>query len=258
MDKIIKIAYLGFSNKCIEYINEKKEFCLECCICEEKRVTDELKKICEIKNLKLYTIHNNNDLKNILMECNIECVIMYECGLIISQNILDIMDFYNIHGGDLRYNRGANPIIWSILNRDRYSEITIYKVTSKIDMGEIISEYPVIIEESDGSKTLKDKLENGIPYLLDNLYSYLLNGEKKFDEGLYNRKIVSSDYMLNLNKDSIETILSKIRSQELYGGVKYKDKYITDIAVVNRNNSFNEKDDCVEFETYVKVKLYFK
>lgn len=55
--------------------------------------------------------------------------------------------FYNIHFGKLPEYRGAEPLFWNMVNKEREICITIHKMTSKFDAGPIVMEENVSIEE---------------------------------------------------------------------------------------------------------------
>lgn len=147
-------------------------------------------------------------------------IIMYKFEYILPQNIIDKYLIFNFHGGYLKSNRGPHAVVRSILNMDRDTCLSLYKLTGGIDVGELIAEYKVNIDEEDSVNTLNTKLSKGIPFLLEQLYHYLL-GELKGEmviTGKYYSKIQESDYTVDLMKDSIKQIKAKVRSQLSYNG----------------------------------------
>ena len=149
-----------------------------------------------------------------------DIVILYKFEYIIPQNFIEKYTFFNFHGGNLKTNRGAHAVVWSILNQEKQTCLTLYKLTGGIDVGIVIGEYYVDIERDDTPISLNEKLWLGIPGLLCSLIKYL-NGTikgKLITEGEYRRKIKEEDYTINIYADNFEKIIAKINSQVAYSG----------------------------------------
>lgn len=65
---------------------------------------------------------------------------------------------YNFHGGSLPDYRGSGSPIWSIINEEKYTALTIHRLVKKIDAGEIILEKKIYINKNDTGETLYNKL----------------------------------------------------------------------------------------------------
>ncbi|MBL7767024.1 MAG: methionyl-tRNA formyltransferase [Chitinophagaceae bacterium] len=64
----------------------------------------------------------------------------------------------NVHASLLPDYRGAAPINWAIINREKYSGVTTFKLKQAIDTGNILLQKKVLIEEEETAGTLHDKL----------------------------------------------------------------------------------------------------
>jgi len=64
----------------------------------------------------------------------------------------------NVHPALLPYGRGANPNVWSIIDRTP-AGVTIHYIDSGVDTGDIIAQHEVAIEPVDTGETLYRKLE---------------------------------------------------------------------------------------------------
>jgi len=64
----------------------------------------------------------------------------------------------NVHSAFLPYNRGANPNIWSIVDRTP-AGVTVHYIDEGIDTGDIIGQQIVPVEPVDTGETLYRKLE---------------------------------------------------------------------------------------------------
>ena len=83
---------------------------------------------------------------------------------------------FNIHASLLPKYRGAAPINWAIINGEKETGITIFKLKHEIDTGDIAFQAKVSIDEKDNYQTLHDKLMNlgatNLPLTLSNLLEH--------------------------------------------------------------------------------------
>ncbi len=68
------------------------------------------------------------------------------------------MGTYNLHASLLPKYRGAAPINWAVINGDKESGITTFKLQHEIDTGNILFQEKVPIKEDDSAGDLHDKL----------------------------------------------------------------------------------------------------
>jgi len=121
-----------------------------------------VKNIAKSAGLKIHQPQNINTkesagfLKSLLPDLFI--VIAY--GQILSQEILDIPGIFSInaHASLLPKYRGAAPINWAIVKGEKTTGVSIIKVNSKMDAGEIILQKKIEIRENDTTVTLSQKL----------------------------------------------------------------------------------------------------
>ena len=66
----------------------------------------------------------------------------------------------NVHGSLLPQYRGAAPINWAIINGEKFTGVTTFKLQQQIDTGNILLTEKIEIEEKDNAGTLHDKLKN--------------------------------------------------------------------------------------------------
>ena len=65
---------------------------------------------------------------------------------------------YNLHASLLPNYRGAAPINWAIINGEKSTGVTTFKLKHEIDSGNILLQKKVNISEHDDAGTLHDKL----------------------------------------------------------------------------------------------------
>lgn len=176
----------------------------------------------DIVNQNRLIVNDINSLEDLIIikEMPLSTIfIMYKFRYIIPEKLLDQYRFLNVHPGDLRYNRGANPIEWSILLNEKYTMISLHAVDKFIDSGDLLSEYLTIIESNETNITLEKKIEKNIPLIIEDIKEFLIGKliPSRLPIGDYRRRVNETDYTIN-QFDNNEVIDRKIRSQAKYGG----------------------------------------
>lgn len=222
-----KIAYWGYSSKMLEELCQCTYFKIDLVVYVPKRVNKEFLSIIRKYNIESIQIHSKFELKCLLeRDLHFEAVIMYKFEYILPADFVKTQVVINFHGGNLRTNRGAHAVVWSILRGESKTCLSMYQLTGGIDEGRLIGEYWVDIDETDSSDSLNEKLQCGIPILLEKLDLYL-KGEAKSElilGGEYLPKITERDYTIDAANDSFKIIKRKINSQLAYfGAVIYID-----------------------------------
>jgi len=65
---------------------------------------------------------------------------------------------FNLHASLLPAYRGAAPINWAVVNREKVSGVTTFFIDDKIDTGEIILQKEVVLDQEENAGSLHDKL----------------------------------------------------------------------------------------------------
>ena len=91
-------------------------------------------------------ITNNKELLQILKSKNIKKLYLFRAGLVISKEILDQgIDIMNVHCADIPEYGGLGAIYRAIKNKRYIQHAVLYKITERIDDGEIISKKNYIL-----------------------------------------------------------------------------------------------------------------
>jgi methionyl-tRNA formyltransferase len=85
----------------------------------------------------------------------------------------------NVHASLLPQYRGAAPINWAIINGEKQTGVTTFKLKHEIDTGDILLQQRVAIEEDDNAGTVHDKLMNAGAELLVSTVQGLAEGSIK-------------------------------------------------------------------------------
>jgi methionyl-tRNA formyltransferase len=72
----------------------------------------------------------------------------------------------NVHASLLPNYRGAAPINWAIINGEKETGVTTFKLTHEIDTGNILLQEKVPIHDNDDAGNLHDRLKNAGALLL--------------------------------------------------------------------------------------------
>lgn len=118
-----------------------------------------------------------------------DVIITLAYGQIVPQGLLDIPPYgcLNLHGSLLPKYRGAAPIQFALINGDKVTGMTLMEMVAAMDAGKMYAKKEIIIEDSDNSTSLFNKMAVAAKELiLEKLPEYidgLLPGEEQ-DESL--------------------------------------------------------------------------
>ena len=216
------VAYMGYSVDMINALNNNIDYDLKYIVGKKGRLSEEYYIIARNSNALFFEINDQVEvLKAISVFHEIDAIFIYRFEYIIPKELVKSFHFINFHGGDLRTNRGAHALVWSILLREPKTMLSCYEISGDgIDEGYLIDTFEVKISNNDTPSTLYKKMISGIPELLEKCSEYLNNGTKGpiIEGGVYRRKIKKSDFTINFDMDSIDEIRAKILSQQPYYG----------------------------------------
>ena len=156
------------------------------------------------------------------IETTINVVVAY--GQIINQRIIDLPKnlTINVHASFLPRWRGAAPIQRSILSGDKFTGVTIMKVTKGLDEGPIILQEKIQINSDDSYETLNSKIKfEGFKLLLSSLRKILLKNytlkAQSDKDATYAYKISKIETRIDWDKDS-NLIMRKIKAFNPFPG----------------------------------------
>ena len=97
---------------------------------------------------------------NQIAELGPDCLIVASYGKMLPRELLAVAKKlpFNIHPSLLPKYRGAAPIARQILDGEKETGVTIAKITSQLDAGEIIKQEKMIVEDNDNAEILEEKL----------------------------------------------------------------------------------------------------
>lgn len=176
--------------------------------------------------LQFQLVKGHAQLLELFRECqDVSLFVMNACPIILKKDAIEAMQVYNIHPGNLHYNRGHQPHLWTVLLGEEQSEIVLHTVTTGIDEGSIIAKKQVPITGGMNAGEVLDLLEDEIPYLLDQLYQYLTDGAFPVESvtgGGYRPVMGYDDYRIDPEQMDqqgfLEDLDRKIRTRSMHHG----------------------------------------
>lgn len=124
----------------------------------------------------------DKDFENLLKSLKSELFVVVSYGKIIPKKILEIPKLFsiNLHASLLPKYRGGAPINWAILNGEKETGLTVFRINEKMDAGDIIVQKKVPILEEDNAITLGERLsKEGADLLLETI-ELIEKGEANF------------------------------------------------------------------------------
>jgi len=105
-----------------------------------------------------------------------DLIVVAAYGHILPPSVLELPRFncLNVHASLLPKYRGAAPIQWAILNDDAETGVTIMKVDTGMDTGDILTQRHTPIQPTDDSDALHDRLaQMGADLLIETIPDYI-------------------------------------------------------------------------------------
>jgi len=142
------------------------------------------------------------------------------------------MGTINVHGSLLPSYRGAAPINWAVINGEKETGVTTFKLKAAIDTGNILLQDKLPISEADTAGTIHDKMMALGANLLVTTLTGLINHTlvEKDQEAIINQdpsllkhapKIFTETCTINWNNDA-ESIFNLIRGLSPFPGALTK------------------------------------
>ncbi|OGC36358.1 methionyl-tRNA formyltransferase [candidate division WOR-1 bacterium RIFOXYB2_FULL_48_7] len=133
------------------------------------------------------TIKNNREFQQSFSELNLDLVVVAAYGKIIPPDLLSLPQhgFINLHASLLPKYRGAAPVQWALLNGEKATGMTIFKIIEQLDAGPIIDQAAVEIgDDEDAGQLLArlfqlgcGRLENCLAAINNNSAKYIVQDE---------------------------------------------------------------------------------
>lgn len=119
-----------------------------------------------------------------LKELNPQVIIVAAFGQIIPENILNLPEFgcLNIHASLLPKYRGAAPIQYAVIDGEKESGVTLMKMSTGLDTGDMIARVTVPLSETETGGSLFEKLSRAGAELLVKALPSVLDGTAVYEK----------------------------------------------------------------------------
>lgn len=212
-------------------IRDKRDYNKRSLGLEYTKSLDSLESFLTEKNVPLFICDDIN-VNNHIVETTTVISIAYPQILKNPKNVI------GIHPSYLPYNRGANPVFWTLRNGDAFTGITAYHMTKGIDTGNILWQKKIEILEDDNYTRLYKKIVSFFFKLQAPLLKSLLEKDRGIPQNpliaSYNPQDQIKDHIIDWKKDSVITVSRKIKSgHSCFYGKSYKLNF-TSMSVTNK------------------------
>lgn len=214
----------------------KKRIKINFIVSTEKKYEKIIKKISKLNNIKYYYYknHNNNFIK--LLE-KTDAIISIFSRYIFPKKFIDSFKgtIFNIHPGLLPYYPGTNSVSGAIYNNEKYTGVTIHKVTEGIDKGGIVLSKKIKILKNEMAINVWQKIQIVAIQLAEKLYENILKNKIVFKKNVIKLKkkfpkFIPNDGIIIPNIDELNNIMILYRSsfyfpyKSPWGNLKILDK----------------------------------
>jgi len=183
---------------------------------QNSSVHDEALKI----GLPVYYPENFKDKKNLedFIKLKPDLVVVMAYGIILPNKILSCPTYgcINIHLSLLPHWRGAAPVEHTLLKGEKKTGVTIFQLVNKLDVGPIISQDSIFVDEHLNKEELFKKLNNiGKQLLINTLPDYfddkIILQEQDEEKATYAPKVTSDMTKIDFY-ENVTTVYNQIRA----------------------------------------------
>ena len=218
-------------------------------------------------NIQTYYPNNLSDPKFIqtLKNSESDIYVIYAYGKILPKELIGIPKYgvINIHCSLLPKWRGAAPIQRALLNKDKTTGITFFRIDENLDTGKIISKYEYKISDSDDSLSLQESLTALAVKNIEDVFKKVMLHSNFISQddsvATYARKLSKAESYIKWDEDA-EIIISKVKAFAGWPGVEteifgirfkiIKAKYYKDVSSQSNGKVLNFSHD--KFEVKAK------
>ncbi len=126
----------------------------------------ELEVVAKKNNIPCYYVDSSengkkiNDYYDVIKSIEPDVILIMGWYYMVPKKIRDIATYgaWGIHASMLPDYAGGAPLVWAIINGEKETGISLFKLDDGVDDGDIISQEKIIIEEEDSIKEVYEKV----------------------------------------------------------------------------------------------------
>ncbi len=186
-----------------------------------------IKDIAKTLNLPVFEVEKKNDILSVYNETKPNLVVVIALGVIFPAQALEIAPTVNVHFSLLPKWRGASPVQSAILNGEEVSGITLQKMVSKLDAGDILWQHSENIDNRDTKElwaSWAQESAQALPELVKN-FETLPAFPQKEEDATHCGKFEKPDGEVFPEKETAEIIWRKYRAFNVWPGIFMNTKY---------------------------------
>jgi len=118
-------------------------------------------------NIPFYEVHSEDgkrlqDYKDVIIDLKSDVILAVGWYYMVPKIIREIPTegVWGLHASLLPDYAGGAPLVWAIINGEKFTGTTLFKMDSGVDDGDIIKQEKIIIDDDDTIKTLLSKASN--------------------------------------------------------------------------------------------------
>ncbi len=167
--------------------------------------------------IRVFQPQGNVELEKVVEHLNPDYAFVVAYGMIIKKTTLDMVKhgFFNLHFSLLPAYRGADPVRWAIINGEKETGVSVFKIDEGLDTGPILLSYRTPIYENEKYDELLSRLSDIGCQLLLQASGMIENGVAVFKPqtgtASYARKVSVKDSYIDFSQDSV-SVYNRIRA----------------------------------------------
>ena len=191
------------------------------------------------KNRLIVNPKNNKQIFSILKKKNVEIVFFYGWSWLIDKEIYQNFSSFCLHPSKLPKYKGGSPIQHQIINNEKNSAVTVFKISKEIDGGDIYKQNKISLRGS--LKQIFSRIFISGSIITSSLIEDYLNFNLKLTKQKKNKLKVLK--RRNIHQSEINLDLMKSKSfNYLYNHIRMlDDPYPNAFVIINKKKIFIKK-----------------
>ncbi len=158
-----------------------------------------------------YRNADRDDFYSVWETCQVDIMFVVNWRYLIPERIWKSprLGSYVFHDSLLPLYRGFSPTVWAIINGEKQTGVSLFKITDKMDEGDIVDQIVVPIRETDYIYDVMQHVTNAYLSIIEKNFYSLVSGvvqlkSQEHDNATYTCKRVPEDNVIEWDKSATE------------------------------------------------------